>query len=679
MSSLAGLAVPRVAAETRAPLVITFAAGRGPWELRTDMGLTLESRVYPFAHAASLQRVWRATLAGDAADYRALESSGIFESLSPDLPVNSDTVVPSEPYFTTDGTDSTKQWWSSKLRIPEAWELSKGSRDTVVAIVDTGINGRHEELNDGRVGSGYITYCQVENPIGGQCLVHISASISANENSDDNGHGTLVAGLIGAIPNNGKGIAGVNWNVRLMPIKTLNSNGAGVSSDVAAGIVWATDNGASIINLSLGGNSLEGNTVLTNALSYAFDHSVLVVAAAGNDAALVGSDLDINPVYPVCDDAGRNLVLGVAAVDINDRKAGFSNYGRSCIDLSAPGVTLFNTDKDQKGMLSTYFDPARPTNNSVYAFASGTSIAAPLVSGIAALLKSLHPDLSGAALRDRIIGSTDNIDSANPDNCQGISCTGRLGSGRINALKALEARNLTSDSLIKDSSGRIFLIENGLKRPVSDFVFGQRGYSSASIKNVAATEIETIPQGSAVAPLDGTLVKGENTPTVYTVSNGILLPASYLSFVSNGFNFSTVVTVPDSEIPGYTIGPNLVPGNGALMRASGTPAVYFMHEGKKRLISYFSFLNRGLKWEDVVPVGSEEFDRYRIDPTVTLEPPLDGTLLRGDKDTTIYLVQDGQLRSLSLSKFEQMKFQFSQVNIIPESELQGYPHGEAVL
>ena len=662
-----------------AELVLKLAAGKKTEVVSEAAGVVSARPVFPFSSNKDLKRIYKITFFGSKKDLEQLRFSQDFEYVQDDFKLYTQTISTNDPTFTLDRSDTEKQWWISKIRVPEAWELGRGSSEVTVAVIDTGINALHEDLNDGRVGGGYLSFCQVVNPATGTCALHTESTVMAGVNSDDNGHGTIVAGIIGAIPNNNKGIAGINWKVRLMPVKVLDNSGTGSTSDVSAGIVWAVDNGADIINMSLGGTSLEGNAVLKQAIEYAYNAGVLVVAAAGNDSALVGADLDINPVYPVCMDGGKNMVLGVGASDIKDQKAGFSNFGRDCVDLLAPGTAFFNSRDDQKGILSTYFDPAQPTKNNLYVFASGTSMAAPMVSGVAALLKSAHPDLEGKALRDRLIASVKNIDGLNPVQCLGQSCTGRLGSGRLDAFTALQARDLATADFIRDSSGRVYKVESGMKRPISDFVFQQRNFDASRIKQAALSELESLPLGQPVPPLDGSLVKARNDSTIYLVDDGVLLPVTFLAFRSHGFNFSDVVELPDAEILGYRQGPHFLPANGAVFKLAQEPAVYFMHEGKKRLISLTAFLSRGFVFSDIVEVDQQEFARYPDDAITKLQPPLDGTLVKTNEEATVYVFEDGRLRMLSARAFSERGYQFSQVKVITPSELSGYLLGEPIL
>ncbi|MDP2932721.1 MAG: S8 family serine peptidase [bacterium] len=660
-------------------IVVKVRAGESLAHLTSGVSdrINLVSRVFPFSSAQELSRVYRLEVSSLTRVLADLSGLNGFEYVQEDRVIESAGIVTSDPEFTPDASDQTRQWWLSKIKVPEAWLVTQGSKEVDVAIIDTGIDGKHEDLNDGRVGSGYLTYCQVQGSASGQCLVHISSVVAGGENTDDNGHGTIIAGIIGGIPNNAKGIAGINWNVRLMPIKVLDSSGSGISSDVAAGIIWAVDNGADIINLSLGGTSLEGNPVLNNAITYAYDKSVLVVAAAGNDSALVGADLDIQPVYPVCNDGANNMVLGVGAVDANDKKASFSNYGRGCIDLVAPGGAYFNSREDQRGLVSTYFDPKQPTKNNLYVYASGSSMSSAIVAGVAALLKSKIPDLNAAALRNRLTASATNIDDLNTDDCQGTSCTGRLGSGRIDAQKALQSTTFTSNSLIRDSSKKVYLIEDGLRRSVGDFVFSQRGFRARDVKDLSVTESELLPLGHPLPPLDGTLLRSQTDPTVFVVVAGVLQPASLLAFRSYNYAFSQVAVLSDDEISAYRKGPDLQPTNGALLKLTGQPAVYFLYEGSRRLITAFGFKSRSLKFSDVVELDQASFDKYPEDLKVPLEPPQDGSLVKGS-GSTIYVFESGILRALSAAAFAARSYQFSQVVKLSDSEISNYTFGELI-
>ncbi|QRG69615.1 S8 family peptidase [Brevibacillus choshinensis] len=244
---------------------------------------------------------------------------------------------PNDPYYTE------YQWNLPLIGMEQSWDVSEGSSDVIVAVVDTGVDMNHPEFK-GKLVEGY------------------NVLDDSNKPQDDNGHGTHVSGIIAAKTNNKNGIAGMTWKSKLMPVKAIGADGSGSAVDIAQGIYWATDNGADVINLSVG--NYTSSAALKEACKYAYDNNVVLVAASGNDA----SD---QPSFP----AAYDEVLSVAAVDHNKERADFSNFG-DYVDVAAPGVDI----------PSTYI-------SSDYASLSGTSMACPHVAALAALVRSVHPDM----------------------------------------------------------------------------------------------------------------------------------------------------------------------------------------------------------------------------------------------------------------------------------------------
>ncbi|GAW92426.1 S8 family serine peptidase, partial [Calderihabitans maritimus] len=283
--------------------------------------------------------------------------------------------------WTPDDPGYPDQWGLPKINTPQAWDITRGSTTVKVAVVDTGVDLNHPDLQANLVG-GYN-------------------AINGGSAQDDNGHGTHVAGIIAAVTNNGIGVAGVAPQVKIIPVKVLDANGSGYLSDVAEGIRWAADNGADVINLSLGA-SVDTYT-MREAINYAYNKGVVIVAAAGNDYR--GT---VN--YP----AANDHVIGVSATDSEDFLAYFSNIGPQ-VDVAAPGLNI----------LSTYWYQS----SSTYAFLDGTSMATPFVAGLAALIRSQNDSLTPDQVEGKIKAAAVDLGAPGKDDVYGY--------GRIDAYRAL--------------------------------------------------------------------------------------------------------------------------------------------------------------------------------------------------------------------------------------------------
>ena len=258
-------------------------------------------------------------------------------------------------------------WALPKIGAPSAWNSSTGSSSITVAIIDTGILLNHPDLSANiKVNSSEIANNNIDDDLNGYVDDRFGFNtINGNANTNDGeGHGTHVAGTVGAVGNNSLGVTGVCWSCKLLPVKVLDDNGDGTSESVAAGVDYARIRSADIFNLSLGGPS--NDSVLQSALQSASNAGKLLVFAAGNE----GANNNTTPSYPANYSFANSLT--VAATNSLDQRAGFSNYGTTKVHLAAPGVDI----------LSTYL-----SNN--YAYSDGTSMAAPQVSGALAILRSL--------------------------------------------------------------------------------------------------------------------------------------------------------------------------------------------------------------------------------------------------------------------------------------------------
>lgn len=504
----------------------------------------------------------------------------------------SQAVTANDPGFTPNPLNIDKQWALPKAGFDYAWSKTTGSNNNVVAIIDTGLDATHEDLQNLNLVAGY-------NFLTNQDIV-------GKVNSDDNGHGTLVAGILGATANNGLGIAGANWVISIMPVKVLDASGKGESASVAQAIVWAADHGANFINLSLGGIGFGHDTVLINAVTYAFKKGVLLVAAAGNDSATSGSNLDIDPVYPVCDDGGSNMIIGVAALDQNDLKAGFSNFGKNCIDVSAPGKRILSTIN---------YDPLNKAYapNS-YAYVSGTSIAVPFVVAQAALIKALNPGATNSQIRDQILATADPIDNLNLSQCNNGSCRGLLGAGRINVRASVDRKiplfSPQEGDLVTTGQGQpVFQIIGGQKRQVSPFVLNQK-FLSQTVKTIDPALLANFLQGPFVTPQEGTLLKTEDSPAVYFISNGQKLPVTYQVFLQRKFDFSQVVALDSSQVSSWITGNLLAPAEGSLVKTAKNFTVYWVVGGTLHPINRNFYVERALNIFPILSVSQEDLDGF---------------------------------------------------------------------
>jgi subtilisin family serine protease len=295
----------------------------------------------------------------------------------------------------------------TRMDAANAWEITTGSPSVMVAVIDTGVQYNHADLEHNiAVNSGEIPGNGVDDDANGYIDDYFGYDFYSGDGNpaDEHGHGTHCAGIVGAHGDNGQGVAGINWNVGILPVRVLGPSGAGSDADVAAGMYYAISRGAAVLSLSLGGPSF--SAVLDDAVQYARDQGVLVVAAAGNDH---GQDLDVDPSYPAS--LSYDNMLAVAATDSTDGLAGFSNYGPSSVHVAAPGASI----------LSTYI-------GGQFAYMSGTSMATPYVAGIAALMKSAKQSLGYMEIRSGIISSSDPIEAL-----QGKV----MANGRVNAYRAV--------------------------------------------------------------------------------------------------------------------------------------------------------------------------------------------------------------------------------------------------
>jgi thermitase len=283
--------------------------------------------------------------------------------------------APNDPNF-------PNQWHLPRVSAPAAWDLTTGSSSVTVAVIDSGVDPAHPDLA-GKLVGGY-------NYLGG----------STSDTHDVLGHGTAVAGVIGANTNNQNGVAGLGWNTTIMPLVIVSSSNYATYADLAAAINYAADHGAKVINMSLGGTSY--SSTLQSAVDYAWSRGLVIVAAAGNNSSNAG-------FYP----AALNNVVAVSATDGSDNLASFSNFG-NWITVAAPGTYIQTTN-----------------NGGGYGNWQGTSFSAPQVAALAALIFAKNPALTNSQVVNILKNNSDDLGAGGFDTTYGW--------GRINAFRAVEA------------------------------------------------------------------------------------------------------------------------------------------------------------------------------------------------------------------------------------------------
>ena len=368
----------------------------------------------------NLKRIYLLRFAPDAPleDLKTVyEQSPLIEAVEYNYlrPTLADPVIPNDPMY-------PEQWNLPLVRLPQAWAIEKGDRDVVIAIIDSGIDYRHEDLapkawiNPGEIpengldddGNGYIDDVYGWDFTDAPNLQAEGDYLEGdNEPIDEKGHGTHVAGIAGAMPDNGIGVAGVAWECPLMAIRaglSLGGSSRMQDDDSAAAIVYAVDNGASVINMSWG--SERRSFVIQDAIDYAYARGAVLVAAAGNSQKPAA-------IFP----AGYRKVIAVASTEQNQQRFYQSNFGAS-VDIGAPGNVILSTQI-----------------NNQYRLLTGTSMASPHVAGVAALLLAKRPALTHEEVRHILISTADPVFQEDSDALDERF----VGAGTVNAERALLA------------------------------------------------------------------------------------------------------------------------------------------------------------------------------------------------------------------------------------------------
>ncbi len=436
---------------------------------------------------------------------------------------------PDDPKY-TDGT----QWYLNKIAASQAWDLGTGNEEIVIAINDTGVDWDHPDLaaniwvnedeipGDGQDndGNGY------KDDVRGWDFGGLTGTPDNDPMEDDPTHGTYVAGLASAVTNNGEGVASIGYRCKIMPVKTSQEDvGNTFIIYGREGIVYAADNGADIINCSWGGSPY--SQALQDAITYATSLGALVVSSSDNNNS-------IEPSYP----SAYFGVLSIGGTDANDVRYSASNYGAT-VDLVAPATGSTTA----QGMYGTWqFDPSDSDPIPYISGSSGTSLASPIVAGIAGLVMDRFPEYNSLQVAEQIRVNTDDIRSANDSYYDYY-----LGTGRVNALKAVN--NTESISMrIEEEVYTDLSNGNGVTEPGENFSLGikVKNYlnpaSNVQITLESRSDYVTVNQNSFTVSSLGTLQETNNlaSPFTFTIAGDIPVNQDVELLVKfnygNGFN-----------------------------------------------------------------------------------------------------------------------------------------------
>ncbi len=401
------------------------------------------------------------------------------------------------------------QWYinsnsTKNINITDAWDITTGSEEIVIAVIDDGVNFSHEDIN----GNLWVNKDEIPNNgidddqngfiddvngwnfydgDHGNNNVVPYINYASNNLEDSDLHGTHVAGIISAIGNNSKGVAGITWKCKIMPVKIFCRND---SRKLEEAIAYAANNGADIINMSLG--SENSNYYLEDVLDEVTNSGVICVASSGNENK-----------GTVCYPARYSNCLGVASTDENDKKSDFSNYGYG-VDISAPGENILSLNA---------MDPQG------YVYMSGTSMSCPIISGVCGLILSLNPSLNFSKVKDILQKSAKNINPLN------FSYIGKLGAGRVNVYEALKLvfnPTLNYFNVRKKSNNQVYVYWN---------------FSKPSILNLSYKL--QISSQTVLTELDNPILTGNNSITIpFELKEGVTYYC-YLQAENTTYNIKT--------------------------------------------------------------------------------------------------------------------------------------------
>jgi subtilisin family serine protease len=437
---------------------------------------------------------------GDTRDARRLERAADMLADDPSVAsveanqiVHALSTTPNDPRF-------SEQYGMSKIGMADAWDVSHGSRDVLVGIIDTGVDYNHPDIapnywhNPGESGIDAEGRDKSTNGVDDDGNGYVDDfrgwDFVNNDNDpfDDHSHGTHCSGVIGAVGDDATGVAGVNWEVSLVGLKFLDSTGSGDLANAALAIEYATKLGVTLSSNSWGGGGY--SDVIAAAIQEANDHGILFVAAAGNNY----SDNDAVPSYPASYDIDN--IVAVAATDRNDVLADFSNTGATTVDLAAPGVDVLSS-----------------VPNAGYEQMSGTSMATPHVAGVAALIKARFPEATAAQIKSRLVSTVDPV----------AGLTGKVASGgRLNAFNALEDDRIAPNAVSAITVAGETPTSIGLMFPAAGDD-GDAGRARRYEIRVAATPIATDADWDAATRAVATVADADERGEISATVSGLAI------------------------------------------------------------------------------------------------------------------------------------------------------------
>ncbi len=535
------------------------------------------------------------------------------------------TVVPNDPNYSS-------QYHLPQIKGSSGWEMETGSDSTVIAVIDTGVKLNHQDLEDkiwtnpGETGGGKENN-GVDDDANGYVDDWRGWDFYNNDNnpSDDHGHGTEVSGIATAETDNNKGVAGVNWSATIMPLKMLSRYGYGSEADLIAAVNYAKDNGADVVNMSLGGSWY--TQAEKNAMDSAAAAGVVLVAAAGN-APLCSYSSHVGVIWP----AAFSKVMAVGSVNSSDQSSSFSCLGPE-VGVSAPGENIYTT------LLNGGYGNG----------GSGTSFSSPQVAALAGLILAKYPGASRVQVNYRIIDGADKVSGMG-----WLDRSTSYGYGRINIFRSLLR-------IVKGPDDKIWVIsvDGNTKHLVPDTTtFNFWKFSNNQIEDLDQSGIDAFATGSNIHYL----IKN-STPDYYLVNNGIKKKFAHPNYLTVwGLSSDQAIQFNDIFINGFT--------DGKVLRrlARSSARSYFIDGGKKYPIANSSFYSN---W--TLPYSQSAL----VSGTFLALKPTSRSVYRLAKGSSsaVYLMDRGtKVHVTSLKRMINYGFSWSEVATVSNSFLNIFPY-----